>query len=446
MGVKIGLVALGCAKNMVNSEQMLFLLEQNGYEITSEVENTDVTVINTCAFIESAKMEAINDILELIQLKKEGKIGKIVVAGCMPERYRGEVLEEMPEVDALVGTGSFDDIVSAVQDVLDGKTPQYFGDISAPVSEGGRVLGSPPYTAYLKIAEGCDNACAYCIIPSIRGKYRSRPMENIVREARQLARDGAKELIVVAQDTTRYGLDLYGERRLADLLDALCGIDGVEWVRLHYMYPDEFDEKLIETIATQDKVLKYLDIPIQHISDDILSRMRRRGGKKEIEQLFARLRERIPGVVLRSSIIVGLPGETEEDFEQLCAFLKKANIERAGVFPYSQEEGTAAAKMEAQVDEETKYRRADIVMGIQEKVQNRYNEKLKGKKLTVLCEGFDRYAECYFGRSYAESPEIDGKIFFTSDKKLSPGDMPLVLITGDIDADLMGKVEEAPHT
>jgi len=441
MGIKIGLVSLGCAKNQVDSEQMLYLLEQKGYEITPDAENSDVAVINTCAFIESAKMEAIDVILELAALKKEGRIKKLIVTGCLPERYREEMLGELPEVDAIVGTGGFQNIVSAVEKVMGGEAPHIFGDIDAPYSETGRVLSTPKYTAYLKVAEGCDNCCAYCVIPSIRGRFRSRPIELIVQEARALADGGVRELILIAQDTAAYGKDLYGKRRLAELLGQLCKIEGIDWIRLHYLYPDEIDQELIDTIASQDKILKYLDIPVQHISDGVLRRMGRRGGKEDIELLFASLRERIPGLVLRTSVIVGLPGETEEDFAELCAFLKETKIERAGVFPYSQEEGTRAAEMPQQVDEDTKYRRAEIVMGIQEKVQNAYNRKMKGKTLSVLCEGYDRYAGCYYGRSFAESPEIDGKVFFTSEEKLSPGDMPTVKITGAIDGDLQGRVQ-----
>lgn len=446
MAERVGLISLGCAKNLVNSEQMLWLLDEAGYEITPEAENADVVVVNTCGFIESAKSEAIENILELAQLKKEGKIKKIIVAGCLAERYKDEVLEQIPEVDALIGCGSYSRIVSAVDKALSGEKPSYFDDINETGEEGSRVLTTPDHTAYIKIAEGCDNRCAYCVIPSLRGKYRSRPMERILEEATAIAQGGAKELIVIAQDITRYGLDLYGERRLSDLLRAMCEIEGVEWIRLHYLYPDGFTQALIDTIAQEDKIVKYLDIPIQHINDDLLRSMNRRGTGQEIEALFSSLRARIPGLVLRTSLIVGLPGETETEFAQLCSFLKKAKIERAGVFPYSAEEGTPAALMDGQVPEETKYRRAEIVMGIQQKIMDAYNRGMKGRQLRVLCEGYDRYAGCYFGRSFADSPEIDGKVFFKSEQKLAAGAFINVQITGSISGDLRGKAVTAQES
>lgn len=436
---RIGMVSLGCPKNLVDSERMLSLLDDAGYEITPDAENADLAVVNTCSFIESAKSESIENILELAELKKEGRLQKIIVAGCLAERYKEDVLKEMPEVDGLVGCGSFSEIVSAVDAALRGERPCLFGDINAPQEECARVLSTPPWTAYIKIAEGCDNRCAYCVIPSLRGRCRSRKMEAVLEEAAALVSGGAKELIVVAQDITRYGLDLYGERRLAELLRGMCRIEGLEWIRLHYLYPDGFDEALISAIAEEKKILKYLDIPIQHVSDRLLASMNRRGTKADVERLFETLRARIPELVLRTSLIVGLPGETEADFEELCGFLKKAKIERAGVFPYSAEEGTAAAEMPGQVPEDVKYRRAEIVMGIQQKVTDSYNRKMKGRVLTVLCEGYDRCAGCYFGRSCADSPEIDGKVFFKSEKELKAGRFVPVAITGRIGDDLRGK-------
>ncbi len=439
MGKRVGMISLGCAKNLVDSEQMLWLLDEAGYDITPEVENTDVVVINTCGFIESAKAEAIENVLEVAALKKEGKVGKIVLAGCLVERYREEILKELPEVDALVGCGSFGDIVSAVDGVLEEKTPKLFGPLDAALAERGRVISTPEYTAYLKIAEGCDNRCAYCVIPSLRGPYRSRKMEDILSEAEALCQSGVKELIVVAQDITRYGTDLYGERRLAALLERLCKIPELQWIRLHYLYPDEVDDTLIDTIAREEKILKYLDIPLQHINDRILKAMNRRGTSAEIRALLKKIRQRIPGVVLRTSLIVGLPGETDEEFTQLCDFLREAKIERAGVFPYSPEEGSVAAAMPDQVDEDTKLRRAEIIMGLQQRIMDAYNRRQTGRDLQVLCEGFDRYAECWYGRSFADSPEIDGKVFFTG-KGIKAGQLLSVHITGQLGDDLMGEV------
>ncbi|HHT16941.1 MAG TPA: 30S ribosomal protein S12 methylthiotransferase RimO, partial [Papillibacter sp.] len=347
---KVGLISLGCAKNLVNSEQMLYLLQEAGYDVqgdsTEDISRADAVVINTCGFIESAKMEAIETILEIAEEKKAGNVRAIVVAGCLAERYKDELLREMPEIDAVVGVGSFADIVDAVTAALKGRAFARFGDNNLPDPETDRIITTPKGTAYVKIAEGCDNRCAYCAIPDIRGRFRSRSMESVLAEAERLAQRGVKELIVVAQDTTRYGLDLYGRRRLAELLEKLCQIEGVKWIRLHYLYPDEIDDALIHVIAREEKIVKYLDIPIQHISDKILKAMRRRGTKREIETLFRKIREQISGVVLRTSLITGLPGEGEGEFEELCAFLREAEIERAGVFPYSPEEGTPAAGME----------------------------------------------------------------------------------------------------
>lgn len=439
MAKKVGMISLGCAKNLVDSEQMLWLLDERGYDITPEIENTDVVVINTCGFIESAKAEAIENVLEVGALKKEGKVGKIVVAGCLAERYREEILKEMPEVDALVGCGSFQEITAAVDGVLAGESPRLFGPLDRALEEKGRVISTPPYTAYLKIAEGCDNRCSYCVIPSLRGPYRSRKLEDILAEAEALAQGGVKELIVVAQDITRYGLDLYGERRLGDLLEALCRIPELQWVRLHYLYPDEVSDELIDVIAREEKILKYLDVPIQHINNRILQAMNRRGTGEEIRALFKKLRERIPGVVLRTSLIVGLPGETKAEFEELCDFLKEARLERAGVFPFSPEEGTVAAALPDQVEEDVKYHRADVVMELQQRIMDRYNRAQRGKTLQVLCEGYDRYAECWYGRSFADSPDIDGKVFFSAKNPPEVGALVDVKILGSIGDDLQGE-------
>ena len=439
--MRIGFVSLGCVKNQVNTEQMIYLVKNAGYEVTGEVEDTDAVIINTCGFIESAKAEAINYIIELGQLKSEGKIGKLIVTGCLAQRYTDEILEELPEVDAVVGTGSYDDIVNVLERVFEGQRPVEKGDIHAPVSEAGRVLTTPEYYAYIRIAEGCDNWCAYCVIPSLRGRYRSRPMDKVVEEAELLAANGVKELIVVAQDITRYGTDTDGKPMLAELLRRLCRIEGFTWVRLHYMYPDMFNDELIEVIANEPKIVKYLDIPIQHINDRILKAMRRRGTGDDIRRLFRKLRENIPGVVLRTSLIAGLPGETEEEFEELCQFLREAKIERAGVFAFSPEEGTPAAEMPDQVDEETKERRVELITDIQSRIMDEYNELRMDTVMKVLCEGYDDFAECYYGRSYADSPDIDGKVFVNAPKgSITPGEFIDVLITDTIDGDLIGEI------
>ncbi len=435
----VAMVSLGCAKNQVSAEQMLYRLKEAGCTIKTQLEGVDAVVVNTCGFIESAKREAIEQILELAALKQEGKIKKIIVTGCLAERYKEEILSELPETDGLVGCGSFHDIVKALDSSLAGETPVLFAPPAETPLDTPRVLSTPSYTAYLKVAEGCDNCCAYCVIPGLRGAFRSRPMEALVQEAEALVAGGVKEIILIAQDTSRYGLDLYGERRLSALLTALCGIEGLQWLRLHYLYPDEIDDQLIETMACQDKIVKYLDIPIQHASDRMLSAMGRRGTCAELEALFGKLRARMPDVVLRTSVIVGLPGETEEDFEQLCAFLRNQCIERAGVFPYSPEEGTPAAAMPDQVDEETKARRADVVLGIQQGIMEAFNESLQGRILTVLVEGFDRYAGYHFGRSWADSPEVDGKVFFTARQRVPEGAFVRVRITGIVDGDPFGK-------
>jgi ribosomal protein S12 methylthiotransferase len=437
---KVGLISLGCAKNLVNSEQMLYLLQQAGYDVlggsAEDISRADAVVINTCGFIESAKMEAIEAILEIAEEKKAGNVRAIVVAGCLAERYKDELLREMPEIDAVVGVGSYTEIVDAVTAALEGRTFARFADINLPDPETDRIVTTPAGTAYLKIAEGCDNRCAYCAIPDIRGRFRSRPMESVIAEAERLAARGVKELIVVAQDTTRYGLDLYGRRRLAELLEKLCKIDGLVWIRLHYLYPDEIDDKLIDAVAREEKIVKYLDIPIQHISDKILKAMRRRGTKEEIVTLFRKIRERIPGVVLRPSLITGLPGEGEAEFEELCAFLREAKIERAGVFPFSPEEGTPAAEMDYPPPDVAR-RRAELIAGIQAGIMDDFNKSRIGKAETVLVEG--RRGRYMYGRSGAESPDIDGVVLFTGGRP-EPGTFVRVRITGEKDGDIAGEM------
>jgi ribosomal protein S12 methylthiotransferase len=445
MSQSIGMVSLGCAKNQVDAEQMLFLLQQAGYNILPEPAGADVVIVNTCGFIESAKTEAIDNILAMAQLKAEGSVGKILVTGCLAQRYQEEILKELPEVDGVLGTGSYYDVVSAVKQLLDGAEGiEEYGDIQAPVQECGRILTTPKHYAYLKIAEGCDNHCAFCIIPTLRGKYRSRPMDKLIEEAKELAASGVKELIVVAQDTSRYGIDLYGERKLAELLRELCKIDGFVWVRVHYLYPDEMSDELIDVLANEPKIVKYLDIPIQHIDDGILKKMNRRGNSKYLKALLTKLRDRIPGLVLRTSLITGLPGEGEKEFEALCDFLREYKLERVGAFAFSPEEGTRAAKMEYP-DAEVARQRADVVEEIQSRIMDEWNESMMGKKLQVLCEGYDADEECWYGRTFADSPDIDGRILFDSEEELTPGDFVTVEVTDACDGELIGVMEDAEN-
>ena len=438
----IGMISLGCAKNQVNAEHMLWLLRQAGYEISPDPDGAELVIVNTCGFIESAKTEAIDNILAMGALKQEGRIGRLLVTGCLSQRYQDEILQEMPEVDGVLGTGSYDDIVSVADRLLNGgETVSEFGDIDAPADEAGRVLTTPQHYAYIKIAEGCNNFCAFCIIPHLRGRYRSRAVEDILQEARGLAESGVKELIVVAQDTSRYGLDLYGERKLAELLRQLCRIDGLVWIRVHYLYPDEMSQELIDVLANEPKIVKYLDIPIQHINDDILRRMNRRGNGEYVKELFAKLRREIPGLVLRTSLITGLPGEGEAEFAQLCDFLKEYKLERVGAFAFSPEEGTRAAEMEYP-DTEIARQRADMVAEIQSRIMDDYNESCIGKTMQVLCEGYDPDEESYYGRTFADSPDIDGKIWFTAEKHIKTGDFADVRVVDAYDGELVGVLEE----
>ena len=438
--MKVAFISLGCAKNLVNTEQMMALCREAGYTVTGEPEGADVAVVNTCGFIDSAKSEAIDTILSIAPLKEQGRLGKLLVAGCLTQRYQDEILEELPEVDGILGTGSYTDIVPAIETVLEGDTPTYFGDIDHTIEDGERLVSTPSYTAYLKIAEGCDNRCSYCVIPYLRGRYRSRPMESLLEEARGLAESGVRELMVIAQDITRYGTDLNGEHQLASLLRELCRLD-FHWVRLHYLYPDEITEELIDTIAEEPKIVKYLDIPIQHCNDGILKAMNRRDTKAELLDLLTKLRARIPGLVLRTSLITGLPGEGEAELEELCVFLRETKIERAGVFPFSPEEGTRAAQMD-HVDMEEARRRAELVVDVQSDIIDAYNESVLGTEREVLCEGFDSQAQMHFGRSYAESPDIDGRIWFDADREVEPGTFVTVRLTGVMDGELTGELAE----
>lgn len=439
MDKSFALISLGCAKNLVNSEQMLYLMSEAGYTLVPEADGADLVIVNTCGFIDAAKSEAIDTILEMAELKKAGRLGGLIVTGCLSERYRDSISEELPEIDTVLGVGSFGSIVEAADAVMEGRRLSLFGDSSAPIDEIPRVVSTGPGWAYLRIAEGCNNFCAFCAIPFIRGRYRSRRMEDIVEEARDLAVHGVKELIVIAQDITRYGTDLYGKRSLAALCRELAKIEGVEWIRLHYLYPDQFDDELIDELASNDKIVKYLDIPIQHINDGILKAMNRRGTGGEIRALFKTLRERIPGLVLRTSLIAGLPGEGEAEFEELCEFLREARIERVGVFPFSPEEGTPAAKM-PHVDAEEAQRRADIILELQAPIMDEFCAGFVGRTLRVLCEGVDDETGLNTGRSYADSPDIDGQVLFSG--SAAEGEMVNVLIQSAEDGILFGEVEE----
>ncbi len=446
MDKKLHMVSLGCAKNLINTEQMLAALLEAGYEYCEDPEEADIIVINTCAFIEQAKSEAIENILEMADYKNTGALVGLVVTGCLAQRYGAELLNELPEVDAVLGTGSFEEIVSVCDSLLAdadaGKMEKAvrMGDINGPLCELPRLVTTPEYTAYIKIADGCDNHCSYCIIPQLRGKFRSRTMEAILSEAHTLAEQGVRELIVIAQDISAYGVDLYGKPRLSELLHQLARIDGFTWIRLHYLYPDEIDDELIDCLASEPKILHYLDIPIQHVSDRILKAMNRRYTRAELEALIRKLRRKLPGLVLRTSLIVGLPGETDEEFAELCSFMQRMKFQKAGVFTYSQEEGTLAAEMPDQIDEEVKIKRQNTLMDIQDRILTKYNQSLIDHDLTVLVEGYDRTAGCYFGRSYAESLDVDGKIFFLSPELgANAGEFVKVRINDEIDGDPIGE-------
>ena len=438
MAYNVAFISLGCAKNQVNCEQMMAAAQAAGNTVQAGPEGADVVVVNTCGFLASACEEAIENILEMAELKKAGKVRKILVSGCMAQRYQKDILQELPEVDGILGTGSYGDIAAAIDEVMGkGLRPCYLGNVSTAEQGGERILSTPPWYAYLRIAEGCDNRCAYCVIPALRGKYRSRPMAELLDEAAELASAGVKELIVIAQDITRYGTDLNGEHQLAKLLRELCKLD-FHWIRLHYLYPDEVTEELIDTVAREEKIVPYLDIPIQHCNDGILKAMNRRDTKAELLTLFGKLRERIPGLVLRTSLITGLPGEGEEELAELCDFLREVRIERAGVFPFSPEDGTKAAKME-HVDFEEAQRRAEIVVDVQSDIIDAYNESVLGSVREILCEGFDPQAQMFYGRSYAESPDIDGRVWFTAEEEVPAGTFVSVRLTGTMDGELTGE-------
>ena len=440
MAVRVGMVSLGCAKNQVDGEMLMASLKNAGYELSDDAALADVAIINTCGFIESAKAESIEEILELVTLKKEGRIKKIVVTGCLSQRYQQEIRKEIPEVDAVVGIGANGEIAEIIGKVMEGETQDVFPEKEKMPLCGDRELSTPSYFAYLKIAEGCDNRCTYCAIPLIRGGYRSRTIESVVEEAQKLVDDGAKELIVIAQDTSRYGLDLYGELKLPELLRQLCQIEKLRWVRLLYCYPDTVTDELLDVMASEPKIVKYIDLPLQHASGKVLKAMNRRGDKESLTKLIAHMREKVPGLVLRTTLITGFPGETEEDFTELSEFVQEIRFDRLGCFAYSQEEDTPAALLPDQIDEETKNRRAEIIMEQQMEIMQQKGEEMIGKAVTVLTEGFDRYAECYFGRTAADSPDIDGKVFFTAQgNKPYFGQFVKVRIDDCMDCDLTGE-------
>lgn len=444
MAIRVGMVSLGCPKNQVDAEKMMFSLRKYGFELIQDAALADVAIINTCGFIQSAKEEAIETMLEFIALKKEGRIKGVVCTGCLAERYKQDILDEMPELDAVVSLGKDAEIAQIVKDIMSGENGEklYAGDKCSLPLEGGRIISTQPFYAYLKIAEGCSNGCTYCAIPAIRGKFRSRTIENILEEARWLADNGVTELVVVAQDTTRYGEDIYGESRLPELLTELCKIEGFHWIRTLYLYPERITDKLIDTIAEQDKLVKYFDIPIQHCNADILKRMNRCGSRETLTELIGKIRARIPNIIIRTTLITGFPGETQEQFEELAEFANDMRFERLGCFAYSAEEGTPAAKFEGQLPDEEKERRSDVIMEQQMFINDVQNQKMIGKVVEVVTEGFDRYAECCFGRSAADAPEIDGKIFFSSERKLTVGEYVKVKIDDTLDCDLLGTVCE----
>ena len=443
--MKIGFISLGCSKNQLDTEVMLHELVTAGYEITPDETEADIVVVNTCAFIESAKKEAIDNILDVAWLKKNKGLKAIIVTGCLAERYREEIFTELPEVDALLGVGSIHHITEAVESVVkrlsDKKVPKYasFDDKNGVRLGGDRVLTTPEFFSYLKVAEGCDNRCTYCAIPAIRGRYRSRPMEELVNEAKDLESLGVKELNVIAQDVTRYGKDLYGSYRLHELLRRITEETSIPWLRILYCYPDKITDELIAELRDNDRVLKYIDLPLQHIADPVLKRMNRHGDSKMIRDVLAKLRREVPGIVIRTTFIVGFPGETEEDFEELCRFVEEQRFEHMGVFTYSPEEGTPAATMDGQIYEQTKQDRMDILMKLQMQINAEQNEEKIGKTIRVLTEDYDPVSEAHFGRSAADAPDIDGKVYFKSARRVAPGTMIDVKIREAVDYDLFGR-------
>lgn len=440
MNYKVGIVSLGCAKNQVDAEMLLFTLKNRGFTIVNDPADADAVIVNTCGFIDSAKQESIDEIIELGKLKQEGTIKAIIVTGCLAERYKNEITKQLYEVDAAIGIGANERIADVVLEALNGKKTELFPDKSLLPMEGGRVQSTPFYSAYLKVAEGCDNCCTYCAIPLIRGHFRSRQPDEVIKEAEQLAANGVKELNVIAQDTTRYGEDLFGEPYLAKLLKRLCRIDGFKWIRVLYCYPDRVTDELIDVIAGEDKIVKYIDIPLQHCNGEVLKNMNRRGNRESLTALLNKIKAKIPNVIFRSTFITGFPGETEEQFEELADFAAEIKFQRLGCFPYSKEEDTKASLMENQIDDDIKQKRADIIMEHQQSVMAEYCESLIGSEVEVLVEGYDKLAECFFGRTYADAPEVDGCVFFTCDgEKPKAGDFVKVKVTDYMGCDPVGE-------
>lgn len=440
MPIKVGMVSLGCSKNLVDSERMLYKLRKHGYKLVTEPGLADIAIVNTCGFIQSAKEEAIETIIELGKLKEEGTLKKIIITGCLTERYREEAAELFPEADAVVGIGNNKDIVDVLDHVLANERYINFAPKLDAELTGDRIISTLPFFAYLKIAEGCSNCCTYCAIPMIRGKFRSVPMEDVLTEAKWLAENGVTEIIVIAQDSTRYGEDICGKSKLPELLKRLAQIEGIRWIRVLYCYPERITDELLDVIANEEKIVKYLDIPIQHCDGDILSRMNRWGDESSLEALMAKIREKVPGIILRTTLITGFPGETQEQFDRLAEFVQRVKFDRLGCFAFSSEEGTKAAEMPDQIDSETAAHRADIIMEQQMLTSAENNEKLLGTETTAVVEGFDRFGECYFGRTCADAPDIDGKVFFTSSQLLNMGDYVRIRITDTLDYDLIGEV------
>ncbi len=441
MAIKVSMVSLGCPKNQIDAEIMLYDLKNHGFKLVTDLEGCDAVIINTCGFIESAKEEAIENIMEMITLKREKTIKAIVVTGCLAERYREEIQKEMPEVDAVIGIGANNKICSTIQKILDGKQVCLYGAKEDLNINGPRILTNLPYYTYLKIAEGCDNHCSYCAIPKIRGKFRSRPMEDVINEAKWLSEKGVKELILVAQDVTKYGKDIYNEYYLAKLLQELCKVDGIEWIRLLYCYPDKVTDELIEVMKTEPKVVKYLDLPLQHCNDEILKSMNRPMNKEKTVKLIEKLRKNIPDVTIRTTFITGYPGETNEQFEELAEFVKETKFDRLGCFAYSEEEGTKAGEMENQVDKKLRQKRADIIMESQMLIMEAKNDTKVGQTIKVMLEGFDDIAECYYGRTQADAPDIDAKVFFTLENQYRVGDFVNIRINDVCEYDLVGEEE-----
>ncbi len=439
MAYKVSVVSLGCPKNQVDAEMMLSILSKAGLEITPVEAEADAIIINTCGFIESAKAEAIENILECAAYKNEGNLKALIVTGCLAERYKDDITEEIPEVDLVVGIGSNSKIAELTVAAIEGNAKNSYGDKADLDLNGDRILGGYPFTAYIKISDGCDNCCTYCAIPKIRGRLRSRKIEDIVKEAEKLAEGGVTELIVVGQDTTAYGEDLYGQSKLPELLSELCKIEKLHWIRTLYTYPERITDKLLETVAKEPKLVKYFDIPLQHADGDILKRMNRRGNRESLTALIEKIREKVPGVTLRTTFITGFPGETDEQFCSLHEFIKEVRFDRLGCFTYSAEEDTAAALFDGQVDEQTKQDRMEIIMADQMIIAAEKNDEKIGTIVEVIIEGWDDYIKCYFGRSTADAPEIDGKVFFTSDRPLAIGEYTYVLVNDSLEYDLLGE-------